>query len=570
MRMSRLFSRTLRETPGKTESKGHEFLLRAGYIRQTAAGIYSSLPLAYRSLRKIEQIIREEMDAIGGLEMLMPVVNPAEIWKETGRWFTIDSELSRFKDRNDRDMVLAMTHEEAVTDIMRDELQTYRQLPCMVYHIQTKWRDDPRPRAGLIRVREFTMKDSYTFDRDYQGLEKQYEAHFHAYFRIFRRCSLPVIAVASDTGMMGGKVSHEYMYLNPIGEDTLIICPSCGYSANRQVAAVHKQLYPETPAAIEEVETPNCKTIDELAAFLKIPSHQTAKAVMVMGRFADPDNEGRSSEKLVTAIIRGDLDVEDAKLQKVAGALSIRPAQEAEIRACGMVPGYASPVGAKDTIVIVDDSAAGSNNLVGGANREGYHILNTNFGRDYQGTVADIASAREGLACPECRSELGSSRGVEVGNIFQLGTRYSESMGCTFQDENGKSQPVVMGSYGIGVGRLLACLAEEYNDEKGLKLPASVAPFHVHIVNLLKHNDEAEKIYSDLIAAGLEVLLDDRKETAGVKFNDADLLGMPLRITLGNKAMKDGEVEFTLRSSGKEYRVPLPELVTAAKDALFG
>jgi prolyl-tRNA synthetase len=568
--MTGLFSRTLRETPGKTESRGHEFLLRAGYIRQTAAGIYTALPLAFRSLRKIEQIIREEMNAIGGLEMLMPVVNPAEIWKETGRWFTIDAELSRFKDRNDRDMILAMTHEETVTDIMRDELQTYRQLPCMVYHIQTKWRDDPRPRAGLIRVREFTMKDSYSFDRDYAGLEKQYDAHYHAYFRIFKRCGLPVIAVASDTGMMGGKVSHEYMYLNPIGEDTLILCTDCDYSANRQVAAIHKQLYPEAHAPLEEVETPNCATIEELAAFLKIPTRKTAKAVMVMGRFVDEKNKEETLEKLVVAIIRGDMDVEESKLQRACGALSLRPAHEEEIRACGLVPGYASPVGIKDCMVIVDDSAAGSNNLVGGANKEGFHLINTNFGRDYSGTIADIASARDGMGCPKCGKKLEAKRGVEVGNIFQLGTRYSECMGCTFQDENGKSRPVIMGSYGIGLGRLLACLAEEYNDEKGLKLPAAVAPFHVHIVNLLKTCEEAEKIYANLIEGGLEVLLDDRTDTAGVKFNDADLLGMPLRITLGNKALKDGEVEFSRRGDGEGYRVPLAEVVTAAREAVFG
>ncbi len=568
MRMTGLFSRTLRETPGKTESKGHEFLLRAGYIRQAAAGIYSALPLAFRSLQKIEQIIREEMNAIGGLEILMPVVNPAEIWKETGRWYSIDAELSRFKDRNDRDMVLAMTHEETVTDIMRDELQTYRQLPTMVYHFQTKWRDDPRPRAGLIRVREFTMKDSYSFDRDQEGLEKQYEAHYHAYFRIFKRCGLPVIAVASDTGMMGGKVSHEYMYLNPIGEDTLILCSSCDYSANRQVADIHKQLYPEDLLEIEEKETPGTKTIEELSEFLGIPARKTAKAVMLMGRFSDPADEAKSNEKLITAIIRGDLDVEEAKLQKACGALALRPAHDEEIAACGLVPGYASPIGAHDTEIIVDDSVAGSNNLVAGANKEGYHLLNTNFGRDYAGTIADIASARAGLACPQCKEPLEAKRGVEVGNIFQLGTRYSESMGCTFQDESGKAQPVIMGSYGIGVGRLLACLAEEFHDDKGLVLPASIAPFHVHIVNLLKTNEEAEKIYADLMESGLEVILDDRKETAGVKFNDADLLGMPLRITLGNKAMKDGEVEFTVRSSGESYRVSLGEVVTSVLDVL--
>ena len=405
MRMTRLFSRTLRETPGKTESKGHEFLLRAGYIRQSAAGIYSSLPLAFRSLKKIEQIIREEMDAIGGLEMLMPVVNPAEIWKETGRFYTIDAELSRFKDRNDRDMVLSMTHEEAVTDIMRDELQTYRQLPCMVYHIQTKWRDDPRPRAGLIRVREFTMKDSYSFDRDTAGLEKQYEAHFHAYFRIFKRCGLPVICRRFRHGDDGGE-GQPRVYVSE--SDVAKTRSSSALPAVTAPIARWRRFisisFPPNSRTSEEIATPDCKTIEELASFLAIPASGTAKAVMVMGRFAAPDNEEESREKLVTAIIRGDLDVEDAKLQKAAGALSIRPAHEEEILARGLVPGYASPIGVKsdagDPLIIVDDSVAGSNNLVGGANKEGFHLLNTNFGRDYRGTVADIASAREGDGMP--------------------------------------------------------------------------------------------------------------------------------------------------------------------------
>ena len=572
MKMSKLFSRTLREAPAGIESKGHEYLLRAGYIRQAAAGIYYSLPLAFRTLKKIEGIIRDEMNRIGGLEISMPVINPAEIWKETGRFYSIDAELSRFKDRADRDMVLAMTHEESVTDIMRDEIQTYRQLPSLVYQIQTKWRDDPRPRAGLIRVREFTMKDSYSFDRDFEGLEKQYRAHYDAYFRIFERCGLPVIAVAADSGMMGGKVSHEYMYLNPIGEDTIIICEDCGYRSNKQVAVFHKQLYVETPKPVEEIATPNTKTIDELCSFLSIEPRQTAKAVFLMGKYQVAEDSDETAEKLIVAIVRGDMDVEEAKLQNAARALALRPAHEDEITALGMVPGYGSAVGIvqdpKKVLVIVDDSAAGTNNLVAGANKEGYHLLHTNFARDYHGTIADIVTAKEGCMCPECKKPLSISRGVEVGNIFQLGTRYSEAMNCTYQDESGKQQPVIMGSYGIGVGRLLACLAEEHNDGNGLSLPVQVAPFHVHIVDLLKEPEPAGELYATLESEGIEVLLDDRKESPGVKFNDADLIGIPVRVTFGKKSFDSGNCEISLRIDGEKFTVPLTEAVARIHELL--
>ncbi|MBN2510453.1 MAG: proline--tRNA ligase, partial [Spirochaetales bacterium] len=536
------------------------------------AGIYYSLPLAFRTLKKIESIIRDEMNKIGGLEISMPVVNPAEIWKETGRFYSIDAELSRFKDRADRDMVLAMTHEESVTDIMRDEIQTYRQLPVLVYQIQTKWRDDPRPRAGLIRVREFVMKDSYSFDRDYEGLEAQYQAHYDAYFRIFERCGLPVIAVAADSGMMGGKVSHEYMYLNPIGEDTIILCPACGYQSNKQVAVFHKQLYAESQKPLEETATPDTKTIEELCAFLNIEPRQTAKAVFLMGQYQVAENSDETTEKLIVAVVRGDMDVEEAKVQNAARALSLRPAHDDEIKALGMVPGYGSvigiPVDEKRLVVIVDDAAAGTNNLVAGANKEGFHLLNSNFARDYQGTIADIATAKEGYLCPECKKPLTVSRGVEVGNIFQLGTRYSEAMNCTYQDENGRQQPVIMGSYGIGVGRLLACLAEEYHDDKGLSLPVQVAPFHVHIVDLLKEGGPAEELYTALESAGIEVLLDDRKESPGVKFNDADLIGIPVRVTFGKKSFDEGGCEISLRRDGEKFLVPLSDAVTRIHELL--
>lgn len=552
MRMSRLFSKTLREAPNGADSKGYEYLLRAGFIRQLGAGIFSLLPFGFNATKKIEQIIRQEMNAIGGQEILMPLVNPADIWKETGRYYSIDKEMSRFSDRVGRDMVLAMTHEEAVTDLARGEIDSYKRLPLLVYQIQTKWRDDPRPRAGLIRVREFTMKDSYSFDVDQEGLDAQYAAHYKAYFRIFSRCGLPVIVVGADSGMMGGKISHEYMYLSSIGEDTIITCPSCGYTANRQVATFAKTYHVEPMKQTEKVLTPECKTIDELAAFLKIEKRQTAKAVFMVGTFIN-DTNGEEQDKLIVGIVRGDLDVEENKLQNAARANALRPAHSEEILQKQMVPGYGSAIGcSKDVLVIVDDSVAKSNNLVAGANEEGYHLLNTNFGRDYTGQVADIASAAAGYACPECSKPLSSSKGVEVGNIFQLNTRYSESMNCSYQDEGGVRKPVIMGSYGIGVGRLLACLAENYSDEQGLSLPISVAPMQVHLVSLVKDAEIGEQIYNKLSDAGIEVLYDDRKESAGVKFADADLIGLPIRITLGNRSLKEGKVEVKLRRNLEE------------------
>lgn len=560
-----MFSRTLREAPSGADSKGYEYLLRAGYIRQMGAGIFSLLPLGFRATKKIEQIIREEMDAIGGQEILMPVVNPADIWKETGRYYSIDKEMGRFEDRAGRDMVLAMTHEEAVTDVARGEIDSYKKLPMLVYHIQTKWRDDPRPRAGLIRVREFTMKDSYSFDLDADGLDKQYRAHYKSYFRIFSRCGLPCVAVGADSGMMGGKVSHEYMYLSPIGEDTIITCPECGYTANRQVATFKKEYFKEEMKSLEKVKTPDAKTIEELCAFLKIQPRQTAKAVFMVGTFIN-DKNGEEHDRLIVALIRGDLEVEESKLSNAARANSIRPAHEEEIRACGIVPGFGSAIGAKgDPMVIVDDSVAESSNLVAGANEEGYHFLNTNFGRDYTGKVADIASARQDFTCSCCGSKLNSSKGVEIGNIFQLGTRYSDAMNCCYQAEDGSRKPVVMGSYGIGVGRLLACLAEEYNDEGGLKLPISVAPYQVHLISLVKDTQIGEDLYAELTKAGIEVLFDDRKESAGVKFADADIIGIPIRITIGNRSLKEGKVEVKIRESGEVTSFLLSDIAEEVK-----
>jgi prolyl-tRNA synthetase len=569
MRLSHLFSQTLREAPAESDVVSHQLLVRAGYINQLGAGIFSYLPLAQRSMKKIMQIMREEIDGIGGQEICMPVVQPAEVWKETGRYYQIGSEMGRFKDKTNHDMVLAMTHEEIVADLVRSIIRSYRQMPALVYHIQTKWRDDPRPRAGLIRVREFTMLDSYSLDTDAAGLDKQYQAHYEAYFRIFNRCGLPAVAVLSDTGMMGGKMAHEYMYLTPIGEDSLLFCDSCHYSANRQVALMQKS----APAAeemlpLQKVATPHASSIDELSQFLNVPASKTAKAVFYTALVDGIDGTSEES-RFVFALVRGDMEVNETKLTNLIHARELRPATDDEIRAVGAVPGYASPIGLKDVLVVADDLLPKCANLVSGANEAGYHLLNVNYGRDYTATiVADICAAGDGSACPNCGQPMRLTRGVEVGNIFKLGTRYTDALGCTYLDENGQSKAVVMGSYGIGVGRLLACIAEEHHDERGLLWPKSVAPYPVHLVVLPGKTVDtlilAETIEKELTQAGLEPLFDDRAESAGVKFNDADLIGLPLRITVSERAFKQGGVEFKRRSGGDSWIVALENVLQAA------
>jgi prolyl-tRNA synthetase len=568
MRMTQLFGRTLRDTPSDVEVPSHQLLLRAGFIRQLSAGIFSYLPLARRSMTKIENIMREEINFIGGQEVTMPVVHPAEIWQQTGRWYKIGSEMGRFKDKNEHDMVLSMTHEEVIATLARDEVQSYRQLPLLLYHIQTKWRDDPRPRAGLIRAREFTMKDSYSLDRDQAGLDRQYDAHYQAYHKIFKRCGLPVTAVKSDTGMMGGKTAHEFMYLTQAGEDTLMICDQCGYSANRQIAIHRKQPdSAEQPLPIEKVATPGCKTIDDLANYLSVPTSKTAKAVfMIATRVAGTER----TDQFVFAVVRGDMDVNETKLATMLQAVELRPATEAEIRMVGAEPGYASPVGLKDVLVVVDDLIPHSTNLVSGANLEGYHLINVNYGRDYQADlVADITLVKDGDVCAECGHALHSVRGVEVGNIFKLGTWISEAAGCYFLDSEGKSHPIVMGSYGIGTGRLLACIAEEHHDEYGLRWPISVAPYQVQLVLLPSKNEQeniqvvntAEALYKSLEDAHIEVLFDDRAESPGIKFNDADLIGNPLRLTVSERSLKNGGVENKRRDKPEKSILPLENLL---------
>ncbi len=567
MRISHLFNQTLRDVPGEAEVASHQLLLRAGFIRQLAAGVFSYLPLAQRSLRKIEAILREEMDAIGGQEIAMPLIHPADLWKETNRWYEIDDEMGRFVDKNGRDMVLAMTHEEVVGDLIRKDIQSYRQLPRLVYQIQTKWRDDPRPRAGLIRGREFTMKDSYSLDADWEGLEKQYRAHYQAYFNIFNRSGLDVIAVRSDTGMMGGKLAHEYMYLSPIGEDTLLICDKTGYKANRQIATFRKPVpQEEASLPLEKVATPETTTIEALARFLNIPEAKTAKAVFMVATIT----EGQTDvERFIFAVVRGDMELNETKLTNAVKAKALRPAREDEIRAVGAVPGYGSPVGVRDCVIVVDDLIPQSPNLVAGANEDGYHYRNVNYGRDYQAQiVADIVAAREGDLDPIGGKPMRAVRGVEVGNIFQLGTRYTDALGGTFLDHEGKTRSVIMGSYGIGVTRLLACIAEECHDDHGLIWPVSVAPYQVHLVTLPGAEAQADQLYADLLARKIEVLYDDREERAGVKFNDADLIGLPLRVTVSGRALEQGGVEFKRRDRAEKEIVPLERAVARVQEEL--
>ncbi len=569
MRLSQLFSQTLRERPAEAESASHELLIRAGFIRQLAAGLFSYLPLARRSLTKIENLMRQEIDAIGGQEVTMPVVNPAALWQETGRWYQIGPEMTRLRDRSGRDLVLAMTHEEVVADLVRREIRSYRQLPRLIYHIQTKWRDDPRPRAGLIRVREFTMKDSYSLDTDEAGLDHQYQNHYRAYFKIFHRCALPTIAVRSDVGMMGGSLAHEFMYLAPVGEDTLLLCGACGYAANRQIATFRKpEADAESALPLERVATPEMKTIEELAAYLDVPRARTAKAVFFHAALTEEEG---GQDRLVFAVVRGDMDLNETKLANALRARELRPASEDDIRAAGAVPGYASPLGIEGAIVIVDDVVPDSPNLVAGANEEGFHLRNVNYGRDYEADlVTDIAIAEEGHACPECGAPLTASRGVEVGNIFKLGTRYTEAMGATYLDADGKARPVVMGSYGIGSGRLLACIAEEHHDEQGLIWPATVAPYHVHLVALRGAQGEADHLYLQLWEAGVETLFDDRDERPGVKFADADLIGIPLRLTVSARSLQAGGVELKLRRERESAMISIEEAVSESKAVIEG
>lgn len=548
MRLTHLFFTTLRDDPSEAEMPSHRLLLRAGYIRQLGAGIYSLLPLGHRVTRRVEQVIREELDRIGGQEMEMPVVHPAEVWKESGRYYKIGPEMARFKDRADREMVLAMTHEEVVALLLRDIVQSYRQLPMIVYHFQTKFRDEPRARGGLIRVREFVMKDSYSLDRDEAGLDESYRRHYEAYERIFERLGLDAIAVGADVGIMGGSGAHEFMVLNEFGEDTLVLCDACHYAENQQIAEVRRPDPPaEAAAPAEEIETPNTTTIATLAAFLDVPASRTAKAAFFV------TGDGR----FVVAVVRGDFDVNETKLVNAIKATGgLRPAQLDEIKARGMEAGYGSPIGARDALVVVDELVTRSPNLVAGANRVGWHVRNVNVPRDFTpDVVADLTNAREGDPCVRCGAPVRLRKGIEVGNIFKLGTDFTVPLGATYLGEDGERHPVVMGSYGIGLGRNVACIVEAHHDDKGIVWPAEVAPYAAHLVALgaarePRVTEVADRLHALAAEAGREILYDDRDESPGVKFTDAELLGMPWILTVSPRSLAAGGVEVTERTTG--------------------
>ena len=568
MRLSTLLSHTLRQAPSEAETPSHRLLLRAGMVQQLSSGIYSFLPLGYRALRKVKQIMREEMDAAGGQEVHMPFVQPAEIWAESGRLETFVPPLVIAKDRRDRKLVLAPTHEEVVVGLFKQHVQSYKELPRLIYQMQTKFRDEPRPRGGLIRLREFTMMDLYSFDADAAGLDRSYDAVFEAYNRVFSRCGLPTIAVDADSGPIGGKDSQEFIHLTAVGEDEILICEGCGYAANTEKADHRRRMLPpEDPLPLEEVATPGVKTIDEVASFLDVPQRKTLKAV-----FYAADRE------LVFVAIRGDLEVNETKLRNALGGADLRLMADKEVEAAGLVAGSASPAGLKEAAqrplrIVADESVLTSPNLVGGANKPDTHVRNLNYERDWTADiVADITLVGEGDPCPECDGALSMRRGIEVGHVFKLGTVYTEKLGANYLDKDGAKNPAVMGCYGIGLDRLLASIVEANHDERGIIWPAEVAPFAVHLVALQPDRpevrDEAERIYTELSDGGIDVLYDDRDQSPGAKFADADLMGMPLRVTVSPRTLEKDSVELKRRSESEQTLVPLADAVAKVRDGV--
>ena len=563
MKMSKLVGRRIKEDPKDAKTVSHKFLIRGGYIRPVSAGIYSLLPTGERIVRKIEAIIREEMNRIDGQEVLMPVVLPADLWQESGRYESVGAELLRFRDRNEKPMILAMTHEEAIVHLVRTELNSYKQLPVMLYQIQTKYRDEARPRAGLIRTREFTMKDAYSFHTDQADLERYYARCHEAYERIFRRVGMKnVLSIESNSGMMGGKVSHEFMAICDCGEDTVITNADYSYRANREIAVAAWKFEKSEPLPLEKVHTPGMKTIEEVAGFLGVKPENTGKAVFY---------QDAHTGELIFVLIRGDFEVNEVKLANALKVPELKFADDAAIEAAGAVPGFASPVGIDPgrARIVVDRSAAESGNLVVGANEADFHYRNFNFDRDLAGSdclVTDIACVREGDPCPLTGQPLQFLRGIEVGNIFQLGTKYSDAMHCDYLDRDGKSHPMVMGCYGIGVGRAMAAVIEQSCDEYGPIWPMSIAPWQVELcaINPEKEGvgEACERLYSELQAAGIEVLYDDRGEKAGSMFSDADLLGIPLRLVVSPRTLAEKQAEFKVRGSRDAERIALDAVVS--------
>ncbi|MBL7125687.1 MAG: proline--tRNA ligase [Dehalococcoidales bacterium] len=561
MRLSQLFGKTQREIPSEADTASHQLLLRAGMIMQVAAGVYSYMPLGWRVLKKIENIIREEMDNAGGQELAMPVLQPVELWQQTGRDQSFGKGLFTLLDRRERTLVLGPTHEEVLTQMVSHHVQSYRDLPKLLYQIQTKFRDEPRPRGGLIRVREFIMKDLYSFDVGEDELDVSYQKMVQAYRNIYDRCALPALFIEADSGAIGGKDSHEFMLIAENGEDEVICCDSCEYSANAEKAiSVKRQIKPEKPQPLGEVATPGMKTIEELANFLKVPKDHTLKAVFYV-----------ADGQVVFAMIRGDLDVNEVKLQRLLKCTDLHLATEDEVSKAGISAGYASPMGLKGIKIVADDSVTEGINFVAGGNKPDIHIKNVNYPRDFKADiVADIARVGEGDACPKCGGMLKSMQGIEIGHVFKLGTFLSNALGANFVDEKGDSRPIIMGCYGIGLGRLLAAAVEHYHDDKGIIWPLSIAPYQVYLCPLYREGtnvaEAAEKLYSELQSAGLEVLFDDREESPGVKFNDADLLGIPLRVTVGPRTLQNSNVEVKWRAEKEAALVPVAEAVARVKE----
>ena len=555
MRRSQLFGRTLRETPSEAEIPSHRLLLQAGMIRRLIVGMYSYLPLAQRALRKIENILREEMDAIGGQEIDMPLVQPAGLWQETGRWeMLVGKELAGFEDRFGRKLVLAMTHEEAVTDLVRNQTNSYRQLPLMLYQIKLKFRDEPRPRAGLIRVREFAMKDAYSFHADEADLDRYYAQMHQIYLNIFHRLGIDVVVAESDPGIIGGSEAHEFMLITDSGEDKIIFCNGCNYRANAEVAVMQKpQIDNGEPEPTEEIDTPGQTTIEDVANYLSVEKKQTLKAVFYS-----------TDESLIFAAIRGDIEVNETKLKNAVGATDLWFSTDEELQRYGLVAGYASPIDVKGVKVVVDDSVASTTNLVAGANKPGYHLKNMNFPRDFKADIiTDISMAREGMSCVHCGGKLTEKRGIEVGNIFKLGTKYSETMNATYLSQKGRPEMLFMGCYGIGLGRLLASIVETNHDKDGIIWPPTVAPYQIHLMYIGKGDEvrqRTEALYTHLRAQGYEVLYDDRQESPGVKFKEADLLGMPVRFTISQRTLETNSVEVKHRTEQEKDLVKLDEL----------
>ncbi|MCZ0755426.1 proline--tRNA ligase [Anoxybacillus sp. J5B_2022] len=565
MKQSQSFIPTLREVPADAEVKSHQLLLRAGFIRQSASGVYTFLPLGQRVLQKIETIIREEMNRAGAIELLMPALQQAELWQESGRWYSYGPELMRLKDRHERDFALGPTHEEVITALVRDEVRTYKKLPLTLYQIQTKFRDEKRPRFGLLRGREFIMKDAYSFHTSKESLDEVYNKMYEAYSNIFRRCGLNFRAVIADSGAIGGKDTHEFMVLSEIGEDTIAYSDASDYAANIEMAPVvttyEKSDEPLRP--LEKVHTPEQKTIEEVSSFLQVTPEKCIKSLLF-----------KVDDRYVLVLVRGDHEVNDVKVKNVFEASVVElasPEETKEVMNCSV--GSLGPIGVRDSVTVIADYAVQAIvNGVCGANEEGYHYTGVNADRDFTvSQYADLRFIQEGDPSPDGKGTIRFARGIEVGHVFKLGTRYSEAMNATYLDENGRMQTMIMGCYGIGVSRLLAAIAEQFGDENGLVWPVSVAPFHVHLISINSKNDEQRELanewYEKLGQAGLEVLYDDRPERPGVKFADSDLIGIPVRVTVGKRA-GEGVVELRVRQTGESMEVHVNELVETVKRLL--